>query len=265
MYVSGRLNVGNANTNNTNTNSNTVTYNGTVIRREDIPAFLTAQNNATTALDVVYSTTAANDSVADRINTQTNVVYINAVNNLTLYSAAEIKANGTTGGAINITAQAFNAESGSLIQANGNNDPGSASTITTSDVHLSGAISANGANGGSFALSANNAQFDGQAVIQTNGSSGPGGHIDIDVSQDINFVNSSLYANGTTDGGSIRILSRAGNLSLFDSEIQTNGGNGRGGSIQLSANNGSISISSALKSNGATQGGIFSSPPTISP
>ncbi|MBU3613201.1 filamentous hemagglutinin N-terminal domain-containing protein, partial [Polynucleobacter sp. MG-27-Goln-C1] len=259
VYVSGRLNVtSNSNTSNntnTNTNSNTITYNGNVIRREDIPTFLTAQNNATTALDVVYSTTAANDSVADRVNTQTNVVYLSAANSITLYSTAEIKANGTTGGYINLTAQAFNAQSGSLLQANGNNGPGGVITLTTSDVHLSGAISANGTTGGSFALSANSAQFDGTATIQTNGSNGPGGTIIIDVSQDLIFVNSGLYANGITDGGSIRILSRAGNLSLFDSLIQTNGGNGRGGSILLSANNGSTSISSVLESNGATQGG----------
>ena len=257
VYVSGRLNV-TASTNsnsNTNSNGNTITYNGNVIRREDIPTFLTAQNNASTGLDVVYSSSAANDSVADRINTQTNLIYLSAVREINLYSTAEIKANGTTGGYINLTAQAFNAQSGSLIQANGNNGPGGDINITTSDVHLSGAISANGTMGGSFALSANSAQFDGTATIQTNGSNGPGGHIDIDVSQDINIVNSILYASGTTDGGSIRILSRGGNLSLFDSLIQTNGGNGRGGSIQLSANNGSTSISSAIESIGATQGG----------
>lgn len=209
MYISGRLNVAaslNANNStNTNTNSNTVTYNGTVILREDIPTFLTLQNNATTSLDVVYSTTAANNLVADRINTQTNVVYINAINNLTLYSNAEIRSNGTTGG--------------------------------------------------SFALSANSAQFDGTETIQTNGSNGPVGHIDIDVSQDINFDNSGLYTNGTTDSGSIRILSRAGNLSLFDSEIQTNGGNGRGGSIGISAFNNTILMNTAVEATGFTQGG----------
>jgi hypothetical protein len=152
----------------------------------------------------VYSTTAANDSAADRMNTQTNVIYLNALREINLYSTAEIKANGTTGGYINLTAQAFNAQSGSLIQANGNNGPGGDISIITSDAHLSGAISANGANGGSFALSANTAQFDGTATIQTNGSNGPGGTVSIDVSQDINIINSGLYLNGTTDGGSIR-------------------------------------------------------------
>jgi autotransporter-associated beta strand protein len=112
-----------------------------------------------------------------------------------------------------------------------------------------------GQTGALFALSANSAQFEAQSVIQTNGSNGPGGTISIDVSQNIDFVNSGLYSNGTTNGGEIRILSRAGNLNLFDSVIQTNSSNGRGGSIETNTNNGSTSISSALESSGATQGG----------
>ncbi|MDH6300957.1 filamentous hemagglutinin N-terminal domain-containing protein, partial [Polynucleobacter sphagniphilus] len=261
IYVSGGLNVATNTNTNSNTNTNTsVTYNGNVIRKEDLPEFLTAQNNATTALDVVYSITAANDaSISTPItaNNQTNVINLNAVREINLYSTAEIKANGTTGGYINMTAQALNAQSGSLIQANGNNGPGGVITLTTSDVHLSGAISANGANGGSFALSANNAQFDGGATIQTNGSNGPGGTISIDVSQDSVIVNSGLYANGTTDGGSIRILSRAGNLSLFDSLIQTNGGNGRGGSIGISAFNQTILSGATVEASGFIQGGTI--------
>jgi filamentous hemagglutinin family protein len=262
LYISGRLSTATAisnnntssNTNN-NTNSNTVTYNGTLIRAEDLPSFLRAQNNNSTNLDQVYSSTAANDNSASNINTQTNSIYLQAANDLTLYSTAQIKANGTTGGYVNITAQAFNAQSGSLIQANGNNGPGGVISITTYDATLAGAISANGANGGSLVLSANKAEFEAQSVIQTNGSNGPGGTISIGVSQNIDFVNSGLYANGTTNGGEIRILSRAGNLNLFDSVIQTNGSNGRGGSIETNTNNGSTSISSALESSGATQGG----------
>ncbi|WP_161485648.1 S-layer family protein, partial [Polynucleobacter sp. MWH-Tro8-2-5-gr] len=261
IYVSGGLNVATNTNTNSNTNTNTsVTFNGNVIRKEDLPAFLTAQNNATTALDVVYSTTAANDaSISTPItaNNQTNVINLNAVREINLYSTAEIKANGTTGGYINMTAQALNAQSGSLIQANGNNGPGGLITLTTSDLHLSGAISANGANGGSFALSANNAQFDGGATIQTNGSNGPGGTISIDVSQDSVIVNSGLYANGTTDGGSIRILSRAGNLSLFDSLIQTNGGSGRGGSIGISTFNQTILSGATVEASGFIQGGTI--------
>ena len=261
IYVSGGLNVATNTNTNSNTNTNTsVTYNGNVIRKEDLPAFLTAQNNATTALDVVYSTTAANDATISApitANNQTNVINLTAVREIDLYSTAEIKANGTTGGYINLTAQALNAQSGSLIQANGNNGPGGVIALTTSDVHLSGAISANGANGGSFALAANNAQFDGGATIQSNGSNGPGGTISIDVSQYSVIVNSGLYANGTTDGGSIRILSRAGNLSLFDSFIQTNGGNGRGGSVGISAFNQTILSGTTVEASGVIQGGTI--------
>ncbi len=258
IYITGGLNVGTSPyTSSSNTNSNTITYSGNVIRKEDLPAFLTAQNGATTALDQSYSSTAANDSSADRINTQSNVINLNAFREITLHNTAELKANGTTGGYINLTAQAFNAESGSLIQANGNNGPGGVIALTTSDAYLSEAISANGASGGSFALSAKTAQFDGNATIQTNGSNGPGGTVYIDVSQEIAIVNSGLYASGSTDGGTIRILSRGGNLNLFDSEIQTNGGNGRGGSIGISAFNQTILGNTSIQANGFIQGGTI--------
>ncbi|PJI76626.1 autotransporter-like protein, partial [Polynucleobacter brandtiae] len=281
LYVSGRLNINassnvntnsnNTNTNtNTNTNNNTVTYNGVVIREEDLPTFLTAQNNGSNNLDQVYSSTAANDANSANVTpiraAQANSITLIANNQLHLYASAQLLANGTAdvsmngvsgaGGSIYLTAQTLTAESGSLIQANGNNGPGGTISITASnDANLAGAISANGTTGGSFALSAKTAQFDGPNTIQTNGSNGPGGTISIDVSDNISFINSGLRANGSTNGGSIRILSRAGNLSLFDSVIQTNGGNGRGGSITTSANNGSTSISSVLESIGATQGG----------
>ena len=94
IYVSGSLNINTSSANNTgnssNTNTNTVSYNGNVIRKEDLPAFLTAQNNATTALDMVYSSTAANDASANSANTQSNVIHLTAVKEIKLYSTAEI-------------------------------------------------------------------------------------------------------------------------------------------------------------------------------
>ncbi len=259
LYISGRLSASTAlsnNNSNTNTNSNTVTYNGTLIRAEDLPTFLRSQNNGNANLDQVYSSTAANDNSASNINTQTNYIHLQAANDMTLYSTAQIKANGTTGGYINITAQAFNAQSGSLIQANGNNGPGGVINITTHDATLAGAISANGTNGGSFALSANNAQFEAQSVIQANGSNGPGGTISIDALQNIDFVNSGLYLNGTTNGGEIRILSRAGNLNLFNSVVQTNGSNGRGGSSIVNSQNDLVIQNSVIQLNGQDGGDI---------
>ena len=183
IYVSGSLNVSTTNsTPNSNTNTS-VTYNGNVIRKEDLPAFLIAQNNTTTALDQVYSSTAANDSMGALLNTQSNVITLTAANQLTLYSSAQVLANGTTGvaggGYITISAQQFNAQSGSLIQANGNNGPGGTIAVSANDVIFAGSASASGTAGGSFAISANTISLNSQAAVQTNGSTGPGGTISL--------------------------------------------------------------------------------------
>ncbi|MBT8601132.1 filamentous hemagglutinin N-terminal domain-containing protein, partial [Polynucleobacter paneuropaeus] len=261
IYVSGSLNINTSSANNTgnssNTNTNTVSYNGNVIRKEDLPAFLTAQNTTTTALDVVYSSTAANDASANSANTQSNVIHLTAVKEIKLYSTAEIKANGTTGGYITFSAEQINAQNGSLIQANGNNGPGGIIGFTGTQIALAGTIAANGSNGGSFTLSASTLNMDNAALIQTNGSAGPGGTITIQADQDIQVNSTQITANGSTDGGSIRIMSRAGSLSLFDSLIQTNGSNGRGGSIGISAFNQTILTSTAVEASGFIQGGTI--------
>lgn len=259
LYVSGVLNAGS--TPSTSAPNASVTYNGNVIRKEDLPTFLTAQNNATSALDIVYSTTAANDanaSAQNNQNNQSNVIGLIAANDLTIYSSAQILANGTTGGHITLSAQQFNAQSGSLIQANGNNGPGGVIAINGTDVYLAGTVAANSSNdgqGGSFAVTANTLTIDNAAVVQTNGSTGPGGTITLTSNQDIQINQAQISANGLTDGGSITIVSNAGNLNTQNALIQTNGSTGRGGSITTSANNGSSNISGALESIGATQGG----------
>jgi mucin-19 len=218
LYISGRLSTStalsnnNSNTNNntnTNTNTNTVTYNGTLIRAEDLPAFLRAQNNNSTNLDQVYSSTAANDNSASNINTQTNSIYLQAANDITLYSTAEIKANGTTGGYVNITAQAFNAQSGSLIQANGNNGPGGVININAvNDIHIQAArIEASGSsNGGSITMITTQGDLTlNGSTIQTNGSNGRGGSIGISARDLLDIQASTIESIGHTHGGTLLI------------------------------------------------------------
>ncbi|MDH6242279.1 filamentous hemagglutinin family protein, partial [Polynucleobacter sphagniphilus] len=261
IYVSGGLTTSaNTNSNTSNTTNTSVTYNGNVIRKEDLPTFLTAQNNATSALDRVYSSTAANDSSANAQtsqNIQTNVIYLNAVNELTIYSSAQILANGTTGGHVTLSAQQFNAQSGSLIQANGNNGPGGVIAINGTDIHLAGTVAANGSNGGSFAVTANALILDNAAVVQTNGQAGPGGTTTLTSNQDIHINQAQISANGSSDGGSITIVSNAGNLNIQNTLIQTNGSNGRGGSIGISAYN-NVNISGTeIDATGYAQGGAI--------
>ncbi len=271
LYVSGRLNTGTSTGSTSNTTSTTVTYNGTVLRQEDLPTFLAIQSNlnaTSNALDVVYSATSANDaSYVPLRNTSTNVITLNAAREMVLYSTAEIKANGTTGfangaaGAIYLTAPSLTAESGSLIQANGNNGPGGTIAANGSDIHLAGTIQVNGSNGsnggagGSFAVRANTLTIDNAAVVQTNGQSGPGGTITLTSNQDIQVNQALISANGDTDGGSITIVSYAGNLNIQNALIQTNGSTGRGGSIGIAAFNQTILANTTVEATGLNQGG----------
>ena len=142
LFVNGQLSAGGASRTTGNSSTNTsVTYNGTTIRKEDLPAFLTAQNNTTTGLDQVYSTTAANDSnatAAPAISTQfaniqgqyqnaSNVIQIMASNSLVIAANGQLLANGTTGttgindltsgGSIYLSAPSVITQAGSLIQA----------------------------------------------------------------------------------------------------------------------------------------------------
>ncbi|MBT8567984.1 hypothetical protein G6698_08200 [Polynucleobacter paneuropaeus] len=264
IYVSGGLNTStSSNTNTSNTTNTSVTYNGNIIRKEDLPTFLTSQNNPNGniagGLDVVYTSSAANDSSASaQTNTnQTNIIHLNAVNDLTIYSSAQILANGTNGGQITLSAQQLNAQSGSLIQANGNNGPGGVIAINGTDIRLAGAVAANGSNGGSFAVTANTLTIDSAAVVQTNGQAGPGGTITLTSHQDIQINQAQISANGYTDGGSITIVSNAGNLNIQNTLIQTNGSNGRGGSIGISTFNQTILSGATVEASGFIQGGTI--------
>ncbi|WP_215299723.1 autotransporter-associated beta strand repeat-containing protein, partial [Polynucleobacter sp. AP-Nino-20-G2] len=265
LYISGRLNVSASNSSTSNSNSTTLTYNGTVLRQEDLPAFITAQNNlnvTSNTLNIVYSATSANDAAYVPLqNITTNVINLNATRELIVYSGAQIQANGTsgfasgTGGTINFVAPSLTVQSGSLIQANGNNGPGGAIAISGDVINLVGIIEASGSLGGSFALTANRLTIDNAAVIQTNGQAGPGGTIALNSSQDIQINQALISANGNTDGGSIRIVSNAGNLNIQNALIQASGSNGRGGSIGIAAFNQTILAGTTVEAIGFNQGG----------
>jgi autotransporter-associated beta strand protein len=64
-----------------------------------------------------------------------------------------------------------------------------------------------------------------------------------------------LKANGTTDGGAITIIGYGGDLHIKNSLIQTNGSNGRGGSISASASNAVSTINSQFEATGYSHGG----------
>ncbi|MGV0962605.1 MAG: MBG domain-containing protein [Polynucleobacter sp.] len=266
LYISGRLNASaGSNTSSTNTSPSSVTYNGQIIRREDLPTFLTAQNTGTrsTVLDQVFSTTAANDpNVAAPVwspANQNNVIYLMADQVITLANNAQVIANGTNNivSQIHLSAPTVDLQSGSLIQANGNNGPGGQVFISANQATFSGSITANSDLAGGSILVSTSGSLAVNGLIQANGNNGPGGSISLSSTQDIQINSASITANGSTDGGSLLVISSAGSTTLQNALIQTNGSNGRGGSIGISAYN-NVNISSTeIDATGYAQGGTI--------
>ncbi|RAZ45887.1 hypothetical protein DP175_07730, partial [Polynucleobacter paneuropaeus] len=264
IYVSGGLNTStSSNTNTSNTTNTSVTYNGNIIRKEDLPTFLTSKNNPNgniaSGLDVVYTSSPANDSSASaQTNTnQTNIIHLNAVNDLTIYSSAQILANGTNSGQITLSAQQLNAQSGSLIQANGNNGPGGVIAISGNQFNLDGTIAANGNDGGLISINAGSGALSLTGTVQANGSNGRGGTVIATQASDIQVNSATIQANGKTDGGVITLIADTGSINFTSALIQTNGSNGRGGSIGISAQNNVTLSSTKVDAIGLNQGGTI--------
>ncbi|MBT8584837.1 filamentous hemagglutinin N-terminal domain-containing protein [Polynucleobacter paneuropaeus] len=222
LYISGNLtvgaNLGNS-SNSTNSNSNTVSYNGTLIRQEDLPTYLAAANQTTLNLDQVYATTAANQaSFTTAVNNQ---ITLTGTESISIAATAQLLANGTTGGVIMATAPQIN------LVTSSNSSPSSGSQ----------SIQGNG------------------SLIQANGNNGPGGTISFTAANDFNINFATISASGSTDGGSIRLISSGGNLLMANSLIQTNGGTGRGGSLGVSGANSTTINSSTLEATGFSKGG----------
>ena len=288
LFINGTLNAGSSTNTPANTSTNTsVTYNGITLRKQDLPTFLAGQNSvasSATALDRVYSTTAANDpnatvapalsiaaqAIQAQYHTQLvnqgysniaanqsagNVIQLQATNSIAIANTAQVLANGTTGGQIYLSAPSIATQSGSILQANGNNGPGGIIAIAGSQLNLNGTIAANGNDGGLITMTAASGVLTLGATVQANGSNGRGGTIQALQASDIEINSAIIQANGQTDGGSITLVADTGNFNFANSLVQTNGAAGRGGSINLSANNGSLDISSTLGSSGASQGG----------
>ncbi|QWD04280.1 filamentous hemagglutinin N-terminal domain-containing protein [Polynucleobacter paneuropaeus] len=222
LYISGNLTVG-ANlansSNSTSSNSNTVSYNGTLIRQEDLPTYLAAANQTTLNLDQVYATTAANQ--ANFTTAVNNQITLTGTESISIAATAQLLANGTTGGVIMATAPQIN------LVTTSNSSPSSGSQ----------SIQGNG------------------SLIQANGNNGPGGTISFTAANDFNINVATISASGSTDGGSIRLISSGGNLLMANSLIQTNGGTGRGGSLGVSGANSTTINSSTLEATGFSKGG----------
>jgi fibronectin-binding autotransporter adhesin len=92
------------------------------------------------------------------------------------------------------------------------------------------------------------------SVIQTNNGNGRGGTIDALATANLLVNQSSLLANGTI-GGNIRLMSADANVNLSNTLVQTNGSNGRGGTIEIAGYSHTALINTSIQSNGSDFGG----------
>ena len=268
IYVSGGLSLSTSLPVN---NATIVTVNGTAKRPEELPTYLIA-HNADQNLNQVYSSAAANDesalqtAVATQANS--NVIYLTGSNLLTLQATAQVKANGTTGGSIYVSAPIINTQAGSVVQANGNNGPGGLIALSGDQITVAGNIAANGTtDGGTISLIANNGDLNIQtSTIQTNGSTGRGGSVGLSANNNVTITGSAISATGYTQGGQIKIGNDASNgtlpfalstnldqyTTLNASQLDSNQSNLHGGLIETSG--GTLSLLSSIN---AGRGGIW--------
>ena len=264
IYVSGRIYL---NASLPNNSATTVLVNGTPVRPEDLPTYLVNQNASHSTgqdLNQIYGATPANDpNGALTGQGQSNVIYLTARQSVNIEASAQVLANGTTGGLINIAAPTVVAQVGSLIQANGSNGFGGVVSIATTAgiqtqaISLAGTISANGASGGNISIVALGAPLTISGAITADGGSDQGGQVLVNHASDIQINHASISANGVINGGLITLVSDSGNLNLQSSLIQTNGGAGLGGTVNISALNNVTILGAVVAATGYTKGGTI--------
>jgi filamentous hemagglutinin family protein len=243
IYISRRVGVSSSVPGKNDLELTSVTYGGEVMNSAQLPAFLSAQNklNAISGeIDQIYLTNSANDAKYSSSQGHSgNVISINASRELVLHSGAEMMANGTyglasgsssgTAGSIYLNAPLLTTESGSLIQANGNNGPGGVIALNGSKIGLAGSVQANGTDGGSFAVSADTITLFQSALVQTNGSTGRGGGIQLSANNGSISLTGALESIGATRGGNVLIT--ANHISLENNSSITATGHTGGGTV----------------------------------
>ncbi|WP_143744020.1 beta strand repeat-containing protein, partial [Polynucleobacter cosmopolitanus] len=184
---------------------------------------------------------------------------------------AIIQSNGNNGGYINIFTNSGDLIlQNALIQTNGSNGRGGSIGISaTNNTLISDSnIEAKGLNQGGIILIGNDADngtlpFSVSVTLdnanidvsgQNNLNNQDINQIKIDTQNDLLINNSSLKANGE-QGGQIYLNSQYQDIVFDNSVIQTNGSNGRGGTVEISSNSGSLTINSTIQATGATVGG----------
>ncbi|MBU3630716.1 YDG domain-containing protein, partial [Polynucleobacter sp. AP-Melu-500A-A1] len=199
-------------------------------------------------------------------NTAGGTITMTASNSVTATSTASITANAapatadqpaisSAGGTINIAAPQVITQSGSVMQANGNNGPGGNFNLQATQLSIAGSVQANGNTGGTITAVTNSSNLQSGSLIQANGNNGPGGAITLQTINNQVINNAQLQANGSGNGGNIQLITTSGDINLQSAIIQTNGANGRGGQIGIAATNYTALESSTVEATGYIQGG----------
>ncbi|MBU3624420.1 autotransporter-associated beta strand repeat-containing protein, partial [Polynucleobacter sp. AP-Latsch-80-C2] len=222
----------------------------------------TAQTPAQVAAQATVATATPNNSGG--------TITLVASSSVTVSPTATITANATVapnstdnaqisgvGGTISIAAPQVTTQTGSVMQANGNNGPGGNFNLQATQLSIAGQVQANGNTGGTVLAVATSSSIQAGSLIQANGNNGPGGAITLQTVNNQVINNAQIQANGSGNGGNIQITTTSGDINLQSALIQTNGANGRGGQVGIAATNYTSLESSTVEATGFTQGGTI--------
>lgn len=163
------------------------------------------------------------------------------------------------GGGIEITSGMGEIQIGGILSANSNAGPGGSINVTGRNVNLlaDANVRASGTEGGTVQIGGNTnggqIQVQSGATVRADGSVGAGGVVDLRAGDIVIYGNSTLGADGETEGG---LLSLTGSgLVSADGVMTANGRVGNGGRVAISGENVLIGATGAVFADGAENGG----------
>ncbi len=163
-----------------------------------------------------------------------------------------------SGGGIEIRTGMGEIQIGGILDASGNGPGGSVNIVGRSvDVLPATMVNASGDTGGSIQMSADaNGRIDvreGSQVV-ANGRSGGGGMVDLRAGDIVIYGNSTLGADGETEGGILNIIGSG--LVSMEGNASAVGRAGNGGRVAISGENVLISETGNIQANGMLSGGV---------
>tara|TARA_R110002096_G_scaffold316010_12_gene510377 strand:+ start:17 stop:6946 length:6930 start_codon:yes stop_codon:yes gene_type:complete len=164
-------------------------------------------------------------------------------------------------GAIEITSGMGEIQIGGILNANSSRDRGGSVNISGQSVNLlaDANVSASGPEGGTVQIGGNaesgRIEVQAGAIVRADGNTGIGGMVDLRAGDIVIYGNSTLGADGETEGG---VLSLTGSgLVSVDGVASANGRVGNGGRIAISGENVMIGQTGNVVADGGNNGGLI--------